>query len=109
MDKIVSSLLFSVAIKMYGFSKIYRLQLKVEIIDVLCFTLHEVLNAFAIVCLGKGKRIVKSVYASKCRSARLHRVLFHIITTLLQEMLKDNSVCQFLDMKRTEGKSYRVC
>ena len=112
MNKLASELPeYPVVMKMYGIGETFGPQLMAEIGDVMRFTHREALTAFAGVDPGKddsGKRMAKSVQASKCGSARLRKVLFQIMTTLLQKMPEDDPVYQFLDKKRKEGKPYRV-
>ena len=112
MNELASSLPeYPVVMNMYGIGETYGPQLMAEIGDVMRFTHREALAAFAGVDPGKddsGKRVTKSVRASKCGSARLRKVLFQIMTTLLQNMPEDDPVYQFLDKKRSEGKPYHV-
>lgn len=112
MNDLASSLPeYPIVMSMYGVGETYGPQLMAEIGDVMRFPRREALTAFAGTDPGKndsGKRTSKSVQASKCGSARLRKVLFQIMTTLLQNMPQDDPVYQFLDKKRSEGKPYYV-
>ncbi len=102
---------YPVVMSMYGIGTTFGPQLMAEIGDVMRFTHREALTAFAGVDPGRddsGKRVAKSVKASKCGSARLRKTLFQIMSCLLKNMPEDDPVYQFLDKKRSEGKEYYV-
>ena len=102
---------YPVVMSMYGVGTTFGPQLMAEIGDVMRFTHREALTAFAGVDPGRddsGKRVAKSVSASKCGSARLRKTLFQIMSCLLQNMPEDDPVYQFLNKKRSEGKEYYV-
>ena len=55
-----------------------------------------------------GQMEVRSRSISKRGSSALRRTLFLVMSVILQCSLADNSVYQFMDRKRAEGKPYRV-
>jgi len=55
-----------------------------------------------------GEYKQKSVAASKKGSPHLRKILFQVMSTYLRNSPADESVYQFLDRKRAEGKPYYV-
>ena len=112
MNRLASTLPeYETVMGMYGVGPTYGPQLIAEIGDVSRFPRRESLTAYAGVDPGKndsGKRVSKSVHASKCGPSRLRKTLFQIMSTILQLGDNDDPVYQFLDKKRSEGKDYLV-
>lgn len=102
---------YEVVMGMYGVGKTHGPQLIAEIGDASRFTHREAITAFAGVDTGvdqSGQHNYKSNKASKCRTGRLRKTLFQIMTTLLQNAPENEPVYQFLNRKRSEGKPYYV-
>lgn len=112
MNRLASTLPeYETVMGMYGVGPTYGPQLIAEIGDISRFPRRESLTAYAGVDPGKndsGKRVSKSVHASKCGPSRLRKTLFQIMSTILQLGDNDDPVYQFLDKKRSEGKDYLV-
>ena len=86
-------------------------QLIAEIGDVTRFTHKGAITAFAGVEPGvneSGTFSQKSVPTSKRGSANLRKTLFLVMDVLIKTMPQDDPVYQFLDKKRSQGKSYYV-
>lgn len=102
---------YSVVKAMYGVGDSLGPQLMAEIGDVRRFAHRGSLAAFAGVDPGpkqSGMYDAKSTKATKRGSPQLRRILFLIMTILLQKAPPDNPVYRFLDKKRSEGKPYLV-
>lgn len=88
MNRLASTLPeYETVMGMYGVGPTYGPQLIAEIGDVSRFPRRESLTAYAGVDPGKndsGKRVSKSVHASKCGPSRLRKTLFQIMSTILQ-------------------------
>lgn len=96
---------------MYGAGKSTGPQLMAEIGDIRRFTDKNALVAFGGLDPGKndsGNKNTNRVRTSKRGSSALRKTLFVIMTVLLQNQPEKDSVYQFLDKKRAEGKLYHV-
>lgn len=96
---------------MYGVGTTYGPQLIAEIGDITRYATRESLTAYAGVDPGEnqsGDKDQKSNHSSKCGPARLRKVLYQVISTILQNAPEDEKVYQFIDKKRSEGKPYLV-
>lgn len=112
MDRVASQLPeYGTVMSMTGVGHSFGPQLIAEIGDVSRFHSRGAITAYAGVDPGKndsGTRFAKSVPTSKCGPPRLRKVLFQIMSCLLQLKPQDDPVYQFLDKKRSEGKPYYV-
>lgn len=96
---------------MFGVGPPLGPHLMTEIGDVRRFYSKKALVAFAGIdapLYQSGQMDVRSRSISKCGSAALRRTLFLVMGVYLQSDPLDESVCQFMDKKRSEGKPYRV-
>lgn len=87
------------------------LQLMTEVGDVRRFERKQSLIAFAGVDAPpyqSGAFEAKKRSISKRGSPRLRKVLFQVMSTVLQYAPTDELVFRFLDRKRSEGKNYFV-
>lgn len=97
--------------QMFGVGEILASKLIAEIGDVTRFD-----NKHSLVCFAgleppphqSGKFESKSRHISKKGSPHLRKTLFQVMRTLIQHQPNDNSVYEFLDKKRAEGKHYYV-
>ena len=102
---------YNVVMGLYGVGDSLGPQLMAEIGDVRRFAHKGSLTAFAGVDPGanqSGTYEAKSTRSSKRGSPELRKTLFVLMTVLLQKAPPEDSVFQFLDKKRTEGKPYYV-
>jgi len=102
---------YGVVSSMYGVGDITGAQLMAEIGDVRRFANRGALIAFAGVDPGvneSGKYCSQSVRTTKRGSPHLRKTLFQIVSTHLRQSPQNESVYQFLDRKRAEGKPYLV-
>ena len=102
---------FEIVMSMQGAGEITGPQLMAEIGDVRRFTHKGALVAFAGMDappFQSGTFDSKSRRISKRGSPHLRRTLFQIMSVLLQHADPDNSVFQFMDRKRAEGKHFYV-
>ena len=102
---------FDTVMSMYGVGESTGPQLMAEIGDIRRFAGKQSLVAFAGVDPmpnQSGSHESKSCRSSKRGSPYLRKTLFVIMTILLQNAPADEPVFQFLDRKRSEGKSYYV-
>ena len=86
-------------------------KLMAEISDVTRFTHKGAVTAFAGVDPGvneSGTYEQKSVPTSKRGSEDLRKTLFQVMDVLIKTIPQDDPIYQFLDKKRTLGKSYYV-
>lgn len=96
---------------MGGVGKSLGPQLMAEIGDVTRFAHKGSLVVYAGVDPGanqSGTHEAKSTASSKSGSPELRKTLFMVMSVLLQDSLANDSVFQFLDRKRAEGKPYYV-
>ena len=96
---------------MYDVSETTAAQLMSEIGDVRRFPRRSSIVGFAGVDPGvdeSGKHCAKSVPTTKRGSPHLRKTLYQIVCTYLRKAPADESVYQFLDKKRNEGKPYFV-
>ena len=111
-DKLAQTLPeYEVVLSMTGVGKSLGPQLIAEIGDLTCFSHRGALTAFAGVdpsCSQSGKVESKSGKSSKRGSTNLRRTLFQIMDVLIKRKPQDDSVYQFIDKKRSEGKPYFV-
>ena len=112
MERLASTLPeYPVVMAMYGVGKSFGPQLMAEIGDVRRFERKQSLVAFAGIDPmpnQSGDKNVRSNKSSKRGSPYLRRTLFNIMKVHLQRAPADEPVFQFMDKKRTEGKSYYV-
>lgn len=102
---------YPVVMAMGGVGKFLGPQLIAGIGDVTRFAHKSSLAAFAGVDPGanqSGTHEAKSTSSSKTGSPKLWNTLFLVMSALLQTAPADDSVFQFLDKKRFEGKPYYV-
>ena len=102
---------YQIVMGLYGVGESLGPQLMAEIGDVRRFARKGSLTAFAGVDPGanqSGTYEAKSTRSSKRGSPELRKTLFVLMTVLLQKAPPDDSVFQFLDKKRAEGKPYHV-
>ena len=112
MDKLSSQLPeYDTVMSLYGVGKVYCSQLISEIGDI-----DRLKSAKSIVALAgidpppnqSGKADPKSRKISKRGSPALRKILFQIMIVYLENSPVDESVYQFIDKKRAEGKPYKV-
>ena len=103
---------YHTVMNMYGVGPTFGPQLMAEIGDISKFQHREALTAYAGVDPGKndsGQEVHNSSHASKCGPSRLRHTLFQIMTTMLQNGVKENdAVSSFLFKKKAENKPYLV-
>ena len=103
---------YNTVMHMYGVGPTFGPQLMAEIGDISKFQHREALTAYAGVDPGKndsGQEVHNSSHASKCGPSRLRHTLFQIMTTMLQNGVKeDDAVSSFLFKKKAENKPYLV-
>ena len=97
--------------QMYGTGPVLGAQLMAEIGDIRRFASKKSLVGFAGIdappCQS-GKMDISSRSISKRGSANLRKILFQIMSVILQNSPPDEPVFQFLDRKRAEGKPFKV-
>ena len=102
---------YPVVMEMFGVGPTLGPQLMAEIGDVRRFHSKKALVAFAGIdappCQS-GQMDICSRSISKRGSAALRRTLFLVMSVYLQNAPLDESVYQFMDKKRSEGKPYHV-
>ncbi len=112
MDALASQLPeYETVMKLFAVGKVTGSQLIAEIGDVTKLKSGKSLVALAGIDPPpnqSGKDDPKSRRISKRGSSALRKTLFLIMTIYLQQQPADEPVYQFLDKKRTEGKSYKV-
>lgn len=102
---------YPVVLEMFGVGPVLGPQLMAEIGDVRRFHAKKALVAFAGIDAPpyqSGTVDVRSRSISKRGSSSLRRTLFLVMSVILQTAPTDESVFQFMDQKRAEGKPYRV-
>ena len=102
---------YPVVMEMFGVGPTLDPQLMAEIGDVRRFHSKKALVAFAGIdapLCQSGQMDIRSRSISKRGSAALRRTLFLVMSVYLQNAPLDESVYQFMDKKRSEGKPYRV-
>ena len=109
----LSSLLpeYETVMALYGAGEILGPQLIAEIGDVSRFETKKSLVAFAGIDAPpyqSGSVNVQSRSISKRGSSSLRKVLFQVMSVILQSAPHDEPVYAFLDKKRSEGKPYKV-
>lgn len=112
MHQLASSLPeYSVVINMFGVGTILAPQLIAEIGDISRFHSKRALVAFAGLDsppFQSGNYNMKSRHISKRGSAALRKTLFQIMSIILQNSPSDNTIFNFMDKKRSEGKHFFV-
>lgn len=112
MDRLSSQLPeYETVMNLYGVGKVLGSQLIAEIGDV-----RRLKHSKSLVALAgidpppnqSGQVDTKSRSISKRGSPALRKILFQIMTILIQNKPADEPVYRFLDRKRSEGKPYRV-
>lgn len=102
---------YPVVMQMFGVGPVLGPQLMAEIGDIRRFDRKQSLVAFAGVdappCQS-GSFESRNRHISKRGSPRLRKTLFQVMSTIIQHAPADDSVFQFLDRKRQEGKHYYV-
>lgn len=102
---------YPVVLAMNGVGKTLGPQLMAEIGDVRRFLRKQSLIAFAGVDappFQSGSFEAKDRSISKRGASALRKTLFQVMSCLLQNSMTEDSVYQFLDRKRAEGKRYYV-
>ena len=102
---------YPVVMGMFGVGPALGPQLMAEIGDVRRFHSKKALVAFAGIDAPpyqSGQMEVRSRSISKRGSSALRRTLFLVMSTILRRSPADEPVYQFMDKKRTEGKTYLV-
>lgn len=102
---------YPIVMRMFGVGPVLGPQLMAEIGDVRRFDRKQSLVAFAGVDVPPCQSCIfesKNRHISKRGSPRLRKTLFQVMSTLIQHAPADDSVFQFLDRKRLEGKHYYV-
>lgn len=112
MNKISATLPeYDTVMSMFGVGSVLGSQLIAEIGDVSRFTNKKALVGFAGLDASpfqSGNFNPQSRAISKRGSAALRKTLFQIMSVILQNSPADNSVFQFMDKKRAEGKHFFV-
>lgn len=112
MDKLASSLPeYHTVMSFYGVGSILGSQLIAEIGDVSRFNNKKALVGFAGIDappFQSGTFNSQSRKISKRGSGCLRKTLFQVMSVILQTAPENNSVFQFMDKKRLEGKHYYV-
>ncbi len=102
---------YDVVMSMFGVGQILCSQLIAEIGDVSRFHNKKALVGFAGLDSPpneSGQFCAKSRSISKRGSGDLRKTLFQVMSVILQNSPVDNSVFQFMDKKRAEGKHFYV-
>lgn len=102
---------YETVLAMYGVGKITAAQLMAEIGNVRRYPRRSSLVAFAGVDPAVNqpdKHEARSNPTTKRGSPHLRKTLYQVVCTYLKKSPADESVYQFLDKKRTEGKPYFV-
>jgi transposase len=102
---------YPVVLAMNGVGKTLGPQLMAEIGDIRRFSRKQSLIAFAGVDappFQSGSFEAKDRSITKRGSSSLRKTLFQVMSCLLQSSMSEDSVYQFLDRKRAEGKRYYV-
>ena len=102
---------YDTVMSLYGVGRVFGSQLIAEIGDV-----RRLKSAKSVVALAgidpppnqSGQMDIKSRSISKRGSPALRKTLFQIMTVIIKRQPESDPVYQFLDKKRSEGKSYRV-
>lgn len=112
MNKISTTLPeYQTVMSMFGVGSVLGSQLIAEIGDVSRFSNKKALVGFAGLDASpfqSGNFNPKSRSISKRGSAALRKTLFQVMSVILQNSPSDNSVFQFMDKKRSEGKHFYV-
>ena len=112
MNKIAATLPeYCTVMSMFGVGSVLGSQLIAEIGDVTRFSNKKALVGFAGLDASpfqSGNFNPQSRSISKRGSAALRKTLFQIMSVILQNSPTNNSVFQFMDKKRAEGKHYFV-
>jgi len=112
MNRLASSLPeYNVVMSMFGVGSVLGSQLIAEIGDISRFHNKRALVAFAGLDappFQSGNFNAKSRSISKRGSTSLRKTLFQIMFVILQQAPVDNTVFQFMDKKRFEGKHFYV-
>lgn len=112
MDRLSSQLPeYDTVMAFYGVGTVLGSQLMAEIGDVRRFHNRKAITAFAGLDappFQSGNLDVKSRSISKRGSPAVRKILFQIMTVIIQNQPLDEPVYQFLDKKRSEGKPYKV-
>lgn len=112
MNKIASTLPeYDTVMSMFGVGSVLGSQLIAEIGDVSRFSNKKALVGFAGLDASpfqSGNFNPQSRSISKRGSAALRKTLFQIMSVILQQAPLENSVFQFMDKKRSEGKHFYV-
>ena len=112
MQKLSSSLPeYDTVMALYGVGEVLGPQLIAEIGDVSRFKGKKSLIAFAVIDSpadqsGQVDKLSKPI--TKRGSASLRRILFLVMTSILQNSPQNNPVYTYLEKKRSEGKPYKV-
>jgi transposase len=102
---------YDVVMSMFGVGAVLGCQLMAEIGDVSRFHNKKALVGFAGIDAPpyqSGTFNPKSRSISKRGSGVLRKTLFQVMAVILQRAPADNSVFQFMDKKRSEGKHYYI-
>ncbi len=102
---------YETVMALYGVGEILGPQLIAEIGDVCRFESKKSLVAFAGIDAPpyqSGSINVQSRSISKRGSSSLRKVLFQVMTVILQTAPENEPVYAYLDKKRSEGKPYKV-
>jgi len=102
---------YPVVMQMHGVGDVVGPQLIAEIGDIRRFRRKQSLTAFAGVDVPpfeSGSFVATGRSISKRGSPLLRKTLFQIMSCVLQTASVDDTVFQFLDKKRSEGKHYYV-
>lgn len=102
---------YHIVMEMKGVGASLGPQLMAEIGDVSRFTHKGAITAFAGVDPGvneSGSYAKKSVPTTKRGSSSLRKTLFQVMDVLIKTHPQDDPVYQFIDKKRSQGKSYYV-
>lgn len=112
MNKIASTLPeYDTVMSMFGVGSVLGSQLIAEIGDVSRFSNKKALVGFAGLDASpfqSGNFNPQSRSISKRGSSALRKTLFQIMSVILQQAPLENSVFQFMDKKRSEGKHFYV-
>lgn len=112
MNKISATLPeYQTVMSMFGVGSVLGSQLIAEIGDVSRFSNKKALVGFAGLDASpfqSGNFNPQSRSISKRGSAALRKTLFQVMSVILQNSPSDNSVFQFMDKKRSEGKHFYV-
>ena len=102
---------YDVVMSFFGVGSVLGSQLIAEIGDVSRFSNKKALVGFAGLDappFQSGTFNSQSRKISKRGSSNLRKTLFQIMSVILQKAPSDNSVFQFMDKKRAEGKHFYV-